>query len=221
MAFDFIDTEKFAEVDTLRARQAADVDPARAAEHAGDPRPGLEARVHDPLWLLGRQWQLGEFEGEDAGTPLTVRVVTRHGARSTAGRAGDRGGAAQPLGGARPARAARRARAAPTARRRACARAPRSGAALLAALDDAGLRAAHRAALSSTTCPLDLDPLAPPRRRARRARSGVGPPGRGCSAVAGLADGELVCRGVRRGRPRPAAWLVPADAGRTRPCCSA
>ena len=43
---------------------------------SGDPRPGIEARVHDPLWLLARQWQLGEFEGEDAGTPLTVRVVT-------------------------------------------------------------------------------------------------------------------------------------------------
>ncbi|MGH7265759.1 MAG: SDR family oxidoreductase [Candidatus Rokuibacteriota bacterium] len=23
--------------------------------------PGLEARVHDPLWLLGRQWQFGEL----------------------------------------------------------------------------------------------------------------------------------------------------------------
>jgi hypothetical protein len=42
----------------------------------GDPRPGLESRVHDPVWLLARQWQLGEFAGEDAGTPLTVRVVT-------------------------------------------------------------------------------------------------------------------------------------------------
>ncbi len=30
---------------------------------SGDPTPGLEARVHDPLWLLARQWQLGEFPG--------------------------------------------------------------------------------------------------------------------------------------------------------------
>jgi hypothetical protein len=30
----------------------------------------LQARVHDPLWLLTRQWQLGEFKGEDAGTPI-------------------------------------------------------------------------------------------------------------------------------------------------------
>lgn len=32
----------------------------------------LEARVHDPLWLLGRQWQLGEFRGEDAGSPVSA-----------------------------------------------------------------------------------------------------------------------------------------------------
>jgi hypothetical protein len=36
----------------------------------------LQARVHDPLWLLGRQWQFGELEGEDAGSPVHVRVET-------------------------------------------------------------------------------------------------------------------------------------------------
>lgn len=41
---------------------------------SGDPTPGLEARVFDPLWLLAMQWRLGEFEGEDAGSPLTVRI---------------------------------------------------------------------------------------------------------------------------------------------------
>ncbi len=43
---------------------------------SGDPTPGLEARVHDPLWLLARQWQLGEFQGEDVGTPIFVEVTT-------------------------------------------------------------------------------------------------------------------------------------------------
>jgi hypothetical protein len=34
----------------------------------------VQARMHDPLWLLGRQWQLGEL-GHDAGaTPVDVRV---------------------------------------------------------------------------------------------------------------------------------------------------
>ena len=35
----------------------------------------LEARVHDPLWLLGRQWQIGEFHGEDAGSPVRVDLT--------------------------------------------------------------------------------------------------------------------------------------------------
>ena len=38
-------------------------------------RAGLQARVHDPLWLLARQWQLGEFEGEDAGSPVEAHVA--------------------------------------------------------------------------------------------------------------------------------------------------
>lgn len=32
----------------------------------------LAARVADPLWMLGRQWQFGELAGEDAGSPLEV-----------------------------------------------------------------------------------------------------------------------------------------------------
>jgi hypothetical protein len=36
---------------------------------------GLAARVHDPLWLLGRQWQLAEFRGKDAGTSAIVQVA--------------------------------------------------------------------------------------------------------------------------------------------------
>lgn len=32
------------------------------------------ARVFDPLWMLTRQWQMGEFQAEDAGTPIQARV---------------------------------------------------------------------------------------------------------------------------------------------------
>lgn len=42
--------------------------------HRPDLRTGLEARVYDPLWLLARQWQMGEFHGEDAGSPVLVTV---------------------------------------------------------------------------------------------------------------------------------------------------
>ncbi|HEX6731782.1 MAG TPA: hypothetical protein VF074_17280 [Pyrinomonadaceae bacterium] len=33
----------------------------------------LQAKIYDPLWLLARQWQLGEFEGEDNGSPVMAR----------------------------------------------------------------------------------------------------------------------------------------------------
>ena len=34
----------------------------------------VSARLFDPLWLLTRQWQTGEFQAEDAGTPVMARV---------------------------------------------------------------------------------------------------------------------------------------------------
>jgi hypothetical protein len=49
-----------------------------------EPRPrsaslarALGARVRDPLWFLTRQWQFGEFQGEDAASPAYVQIVTR------------------------------------------------------------------------------------------------------------------------------------------------
>jgi hypothetical protein len=33
----------------------------------------LQARIYDPLWMLARQWQFGEFQGEDNGSPITAR----------------------------------------------------------------------------------------------------------------------------------------------------
>lgn len=32
----------------------------------------LRAEVRDPLWMLARQWQLGEFRGTDGGSPVTA-----------------------------------------------------------------------------------------------------------------------------------------------------
>lgn len=39
-----------------------------------DLLPGVEARLHDPLWLLARQWQLGELDGTDAGSAVLTRT---------------------------------------------------------------------------------------------------------------------------------------------------
>ena len=39
----------------------------------------LQAQVRDPLWFLARQWQVGEFAGDDAGSPVqaTLGLTTR------------------------------------------------------------------------------------------------------------------------------------------------
>jgi hypothetical protein len=41
-----------------------------------DMTAGLEARTHDPYWMLARQWQLGELLGDDAGTPVIATVAS-------------------------------------------------------------------------------------------------------------------------------------------------
>ena len=38
-----------------------------------DMAQAVQARLYDPLWLLARQWQVGEFEGEDTGSPVLAR----------------------------------------------------------------------------------------------------------------------------------------------------
>jgi hypothetical protein len=37
----------------------------------------LRAEVRDALWLLTRQWQMGEFQAEDAGSAIDARLMTR------------------------------------------------------------------------------------------------------------------------------------------------
>jgi hypothetical protein len=36
---------------------------------------GFRAEVHDPVWFLGRQWQLGEHQGENASSPAKVYIA--------------------------------------------------------------------------------------------------------------------------------------------------
>ena len=35
----------------------------------------LQAQVRDPAWLLARQWQVGEFQGADAGSPVQATLA--------------------------------------------------------------------------------------------------------------------------------------------------
>lgn len=70
--------------DVLRITKLV-VKPAVIAYNRLSPRPraenlneSLRAAVRDPLWMLTRQWQLGEFEGEDTGSPVTAKIGYTH-----------------------------------------------------------------------------------------------------------------------------------------------
>lgn len=64
---------------------------------SGNPAAALSAAVADPLWMLMRQWQFGEFRGEDAGTPVSVQVQTTS---APANSWGTSVGATSPIAGA-------------------------------------------------------------------------------------------------------------------------
>src|SRR6266498_2861167 len=57
-------------------------------DQSTDLDTSLSATIADPLWLLHRQWQLGELEANDAGSPIAV-TVTRTESPLTGYRAGD------------------------------------------------------------------------------------------------------------------------------------
>lgn len=40
----------------------------------GSMQRSLQAQVRDPLWFLARQWQMGEFLGDDAGSPVQAAL---------------------------------------------------------------------------------------------------------------------------------------------------
>ncbi len=39
---------------------------------------GFAAEIHDPVWFLARQWQMGEHQGENASSPVAVSYTVRH-----------------------------------------------------------------------------------------------------------------------------------------------
>ncbi|MFJ8160056.1 hypothetical protein ACIRBY_03900 [Streptomyces sp. NPDC096136] len=59
----------------------------------------LRVEVRDPLWMLTRQWQLGEFRGEDGGSPVTATYSV---AATAPARLRPAGGAVEPLPADRP-----------------------------------------------------------------------------------------------------------------------
>ncbi len=40
----------------------------------GSMQRSLQAQIRDPLWMLARQWQVGEFLGDDGGSPVQATL---------------------------------------------------------------------------------------------------------------------------------------------------
>jgi hypothetical protein len=157
--------------------------------------------------MLGRQWQLGEFEGEDAGTPLTVRVVTRTTAIDRWAPFGENEGRIvsrapqellEPLIEPEPVPLS-----SPGLRPRA-----EAAAVLRAALDEAGL-GAHAATITAR-CPLELDPQSHP----GGAGASLDPQWLRLVRLLGgaaMGDAESICAEFEAAGGLP-AWLAPAGA---------
>jgi hypothetical protein len=69
-------------IDDMQAALAGRLHPAITRWNRLEGRPrthdferALAAEVRDGLWMLARQWQLGEFAGDDAGSPVLARAV--------------------------------------------------------------------------------------------------------------------------------------------------
>lgn len=67
---------------SLRADNLKNVKPDFSVRMEGrtnndDMTEALRLRVHDPLWVLSRQWQLGEFRGNDCGTAMSVSCTIK------------------------------------------------------------------------------------------------------------------------------------------------
>src|SRR5262245_34821857 len=42
---------------------------------SADMQDGLQAQVHDPLWMVAQQWRFGELQADDAGSPAVVDLI--------------------------------------------------------------------------------------------------------------------------------------------------
>src|SRR5438552_3411480 len=49
-----------------------------ASPRTGDFARSLKAEIRDALWMLTRQWQFGEFQGEDAASPVGAQILGKH-----------------------------------------------------------------------------------------------------------------------------------------------
>lgn len=43
-----------------------------------NPKEALSFGIYDPLWMLTRQWQFGEFKGDDGGSAIWAKIKIKH-----------------------------------------------------------------------------------------------------------------------------------------------
>jgi hypothetical protein len=167
------------------------LEPRPRAESLKEP---LRAKLRDPLWLFARQWQMGEMEGADAGSPAHVEIAMRTG-RLTQLRSG--AGTAEPIG------------TMPIERQATAERVPTDlamrielGQDLAKRLGTSALRAAFRDAYSISRTA--VDPLDPEELTLRRVCGGRSIDGVGVLEAARTASSDAVPASVSPG-DRPAA----------------
>ncbi len=76
-------TRTIADISAALLTQKQVMTPSIVGWNRLEPRPrtadferSLKAEVRDALWMLTRQWQMGEFKGDDAGSPIDARILT-------------------------------------------------------------------------------------------------------------------------------------------------
>jgi len=65
-------------IDAYRIRSITAYNRLEASPRTAQFDRSLKAEVRDPLWMLTRQWQFGEFQGEDAASPVTSQILGEH-----------------------------------------------------------------------------------------------------------------------------------------------
>lgn len=78
--FDFSGTGDVLEVGPTTYKLSTRLEPVTKTHSIVD---GLQARVKDPLWLLGRQWQVGEFKAHNGGHLVETQVEVSNQAVNT------------------------------------------------------------------------------------------------------------------------------------------
>lgn len=80
MAFEFAIPNLKEQLQTRKVRSLVGWNRLEGQPRSNDITGAMRAEVRDPLWMLTRQWQMGEFKGDDAGSPIAASPIISHAA---------------------------------------------------------------------------------------------------------------------------------------------